>query len=154
MDFYISYKHVNFFGESQYLNNEQSFFCDPWNDVDFSIILGNSYCGLDLKLDTLKAMQISGVNPKYNWIHQDLSAPKAPIGELLVQGDPSIFEIGMGVHYADDWKTYYSPHSGWVCIGNTVFGDDCNAVTFANNTIAVVKNTMLWAIWVKPKFVD
>lgn len=153
MNFYISYENINLLGEAQYLENEFSFFYEPWNNVDFSIVLGNSYSSLDVKLREKTVVQLTGFNSKDSWIKKTLCVPKASIGKLFVEADSVVWGPGMGVHYEESWNTYYNPDSGWICIGNSDYCEICRSVQFANNTIAVVKGTDLWAIWIKPRFV-
>lgn len=152
--FYINYKKTNLIGEAQYLKNENSFFYEPWNNVDFSIIVGNSYSSLDVKLSNMTVVQLTGFNSKSNWIEKNIDVPKALIGELSIEGNQVDFHAGSGVHCEEIWETYYNPDNGWICIGNFDYCEAGQAVKFADNTIAVVNGTNLWAIWVKPRFVE
>ncbi|MBE5934271.1 MAG: hypothetical protein E7262_00580 [Lachnospiraceae bacterium] len=152
--FYINFKTTDFVGEAQYLENELSFYYEPWNNVDFSIIIGSSYCSLDVDLTSGKVLQLTGFNSKKEWIEKTVNVPKALTGELLVKSNDIVFGVGMGVIYEEEWKTYYDVTNKWICIGNIDYSDECQAVRFADNTIAVVKKNNLWSIWIKPQFVE
>ena len=41
--FIVDYKNIVFNGEAQYLKDEYSFFYNPWNDVNFSVLIENGY---------------------------------------------------------------------------------------------------------------
>ena len=154
MEFDTNYKKINLIGEAQYLKNENSFFYEPWNNVDFSIIIGNSYSSLDVKLSNMKVVQLTGFNSKDNWIEKKIDVPKAMTGELLIKGKQGDFCTGSGIHCEETWETYYNPDNGWICIGNYEYCKTGQAVKFANNTVAVIKGTKLWAIWINPKFIE
>ena len=64
-------------GKAQYIKNENSFFYEPWNNVNFSILIGNGYNSLDVNLQTKKALQLIGLNPQMNWIRKNLIVPQA-----------------------------------------------------------------------------
>lgn len=52
MRFIVTYENTVFNGQAQYLKDEHSFFYAPWNDVNFSILIGQGYNSLDIKLET------------------------------------------------------------------------------------------------------
>ena len=53
----------------------------------------------------------------------------------------------------NEWKTFYDPSTGWVCIGNPVADKDEIAVKFATDTIAVLSNDNLKSLWLRPVFI-
>lgn len=82
--FSINYEDFNLIGKAQYIENENSFYYVPWNDVDFSIMLGNGYNSLDVNLDVKYILQLTEFNPKYNWIEKDILSPIEKQGCLMV----------------------------------------------------------------------
>lgn len=87
MQFIITYKNIVFNGKAQYLKDENSFFYDPWNDVNFSILIGYGYNSLDINLENGRVLQITGINPNYNWIEKKLVPPILKRGILTVSLD-------------------------------------------------------------------
>ena len=150
--FSINYDDFNLIGKAQYIEEENSFYYEPWNDVDFSIMLGNGYNSLDVDLSTNYILQLTGLNPKHNWIDKNIVAPIAEQGYLLALLDDD-YRSGTGIQYATGWGTYFNPETGWVCIGCPEYNDDSEIVLFADNTIAVIENENLYAVWLKPFFV-
>ena len=150
--FSINYDDFNVLGKAQYIENENSFFYEPWNDADFSIMLGNGYNSLDVDLSTKYTLQLTGLNPKHNWIEQDIVAPIAKQGYLIALLDDD-YQSGTGIQYVTGWETYFNPKTGWVCIGCPKHSDNSEIVLFADNTIAVIENEHLCAVWIKPIFV-
>lgn len=143
--------HIQFDGCAQYIIDEDSFCYKPWKDVDFSIIVGKGYNSLDLKLKTANVLQLTGFNPRKNWVPQSLVVPKNKTG-LLKANISSDQQKGSGIQYVDNWKTYYDEENGWICIGNPQCENGV-AVEFAQNTLAVIDNRELKAIWIKPEFI-
>ena len=149
--FSVEFCHINYNVYAQYIIEENSFFYDPWNDVDFSIIVGKGYNSLDLNLDSDNVLQLTGYNPRKKWISQALVIPKNKTGLLKVHISKKQ-QKGSGLQYVDDWKTFYDEKSGWICIGNPQCEND-PAVEFAKNTLAVIVNSELKAVWIKPMFI-
>lgn len=149
--FFIDFGHINYDGYAQYVIEEDSFYYDPWNDIDFSIIVGKGYNSLDINLNTVNVLQLTGFNPIKNWVPQSLVVPKSKTGFLKVYISEDQ-QKGSGIQYVDDWKTYYDEKSGWICIGNPQC-ENALAVEFAKNTLAVIVNSDLKAVWIRPKFI-
>lgn len=57
------------------------------------------------------------------------------------------------VEGSNNWSTFYDPISGWICIGSHSSKESA-AIEFASNTIAVVCNQMIVALWLKPEFIQ
>ena len=154
ISFFVDYNYINMVGETQYIKNESSFYYEPWNEVNFSIIIGKTYTSLDVDLDTMRVLQVTGFNPSNNWIERRLSIPQAKRGELIIACDKGKLEVGAGIHYEHKWMTYFDAETGWICVGNPKYSGDSQTVEFANNSIAVIVKNKLFAIWIKPYFVD
>ena len=150
--FSVLYKNINFLGEAQYIDDESSFYYKPWNYVDYALVIGNGYNSLDVNLKTMNVVQLTGLNPKRNWIKKNLSVPYAQPGELLVLLNEN-YQGGTGVQYAKNWETYFNLDTGWICIGNPNYASTDKAVIFANNTVAVVREKTLLSVWIRPRFI-
>ncbi len=150
--FIVTYENNVFSGQAQYLKDEHSFFYDLWNDVNFSILIGQGYNSLDIELETGRVLQVTGLNPNYNWIEKELVTPVFKQGILTVSFDEKHQE-GTGIQYATDWKTYFNYKTGWVCIGDPDCNTGSKCVEFAKNSVAVIDNGQLSSIWIRPQFV-
>ena len=152
MRFIITYENIVFNGQAQYLKDESSFFYDPWNDVNFSILIEQGYNSLDINLETGRVLQVTGINPNYNWIEKELVTPVFKRGILTVSFDEKRQE-GTGIQYTNDWQTYFNYKTGWVCIGNPDCNSESKSVEFAQNSVAVIDDGQLSSIWIRPQFV-
>lgn len=151
--FYTEYRDEFISGVAVYLNTENSFYYEPWNNVDFSLLVGNSYASLDISIGTGRVCQLTGLSPRDAWIEQKLSHPKATLGCLKVSL-PNECQAGMGLQYAPEWRTYFDDASGWICIGSPCCVSSDEVILFACNTIAVVSNGNLKSVWIKPVFLE
>ncbi len=153
MLFDIVYENKKFNKVPIYNLVEKSFIYEPFEDSDFSLMLGASYVGLDINIKTMLAVQVSGYSPKSTWKLTSSSPPNADSGSLVLFSSEILFS-GTGIDYYEFNKNvFYNKRNGWICIGDTSW-DNSNAccVAFENNTIAVVKNKKLVALWIKPIF--
>lgn len=152
MQFVVEYKATNFNGEPQYLKDECSFIYTPWNNVDFSIMIGEGYNSLDLNLDDGYILQLTGFNRNYNWIKKELVLPKFKSGLLKVLFKNN-YSPGTGIQYTTDWHTYFDKKTGWICVGYPDCQSGWESVEFAKNTIAVVTDGQLKSVWINPRFI-
>ena len=148
----VKHERIDFKGQALYLKDEQSFFYDPWNDVDFSILIAYGYNSLDINLNSGRVLQMTGLNPSCKWISKELTAPVYQQGILVVSFDEKK-QAGTGMQYANNWETYFDCKTGWVCIGDPQYSRTSDSVEFAKNTIAVIDDGQLSSIWIKPLFV-
>ena len=119
----------------------------PSRNADTIILLDYLCIGFDSK--EMDARQVWGFHPRGLWIKSKLQSPIAQNGNLFIVDD---IEPGDNVRLEDVGDvTYYDDSSGWICIGEVDY-KDCEAVEFATNTIAVIKNSNLHALWLKPDF--
>lgn len=130
---------------------ELSFYYEPWGNCDISLMLNDSYVGIDVDVNTMAAIQISGVSPYTNWLRKNIIPPRAYPGDLIIKNITEKTH-GIGYDYNDiSTKISYNKTNGWICMGiEKKDGVDC--VEFEKNTIAVVDNGKLIAIWIKPVF--
>lgn len=149
LKFLAKYLVVPRLGEPIYILNEHSFYYDPWNVVNFSIMIGSA--GLDASLDSKQIMQYTGYSSSETWIRKKLFPPMAKQGELFIRQTDGFF-AGTGITYASDWLTFYDEESNWLCVGDVGLSAS-HSIEFAKDTIACLKDEDLTAIWIKPRFV-
>lgn len=53
--------------------------------------------------------------------------------------------------HGDAWPNYIDLESGWICIGDPIIKKQYESVMFATNSIVVLNNKELIALWIKPK---
>ena len=58
--------------------------------------------------------------------------------------------ISIPLTKVNEWPTFYDPISGWLCIGQPITSQTCESVEFATNTVAVIDEASLRAIWLHP----
>lgn len=151
MKFIIKYKKQEFLGRPIYFSEQMSFMYEPWRENNYSLMLGAAYTSLDINLEDMTAVQISGCNPKRIWKKCNLTPPTAKEGVLNFVTDEELLP-GSGFDYSDDWQTLYNPKNGWICLGNPYYNNLFECVKFARDTIAVVQEGKLTALWVCPVF--
>ena len=132
---------------------EKEFSFEPWGNTSFAVMLGAAYVSLDIAAENGIAYYVSGYSPKRLWISQRLSTPDSTKGQLQITSDTA-FQRGMGTYYTQGWQTFFDTSTGWICMGDRNEKKDCEVVEFGTNTLAVVKNGELKAVWVKPVFAE
>jgi hypothetical protein len=134
-----------------YIKKDQSFSSIPEIPSEFSIMIKGNYTSLDISLNTSTLCCVSGFNPQNTWIEAHLSCPEFVKCAVQVEFD---FEpqLGMGMDYAVDWKTYYDRKQGVICIGTYLL--PCNSVNveFNRNTGVSIVDGKIIALWIKPSF--
>jgi len=140
-------------GAPKYDLEEEGFVFEPWGDASFSVMLGAAYVSLDIAAENGIAYYVSGCSPKRLWISQRLSTPDSTKGQLQVTSDTA-FQRGTATDYRQGWQTFFDTSTGWICMGDRNEKKDCEVVEFGTNTLAVVKNGELKAVWVKPVFAE
>lgn len=138
-------------GEVIYVKKDLSFDFRPIYDADYSLLIG--YVSLSFDSETKRACQVWGCNPISTWVNKDLIKPKSIRGALLLDDE---IEAGDNIRLieAGVWITYFDKSTGWVCIGNDKGDNNDIAVEFADNTIAVINQNALKALWLNPKFIE
>lgn len=146
--FVVDYKKLNFNHNLIYLLSEMSFYVNYSNKDVYSLMLGSGYVGLDIDVESSKALGITGYSCKTYWKKHKLKVPQYRTGELKIVSKEKLLS-GTGSYYAKDWETFYDPASGWICIGSKDDSTKNDCVEFFKNIIAVVNNEKLVAIWIK-----
>lgn len=136
-------------GEPIYLENEYSFYYEPWNPVDFSIMIDSA--SLDMSLSSMEIKQFTGLSPSVNWVKKPLTPPSAQQGILSISSAES-FLPGTGTEFVVNWPTFYDEDTEWICVGDDDYTNSI-LVEFATNTIACIKEENLAAVWIKPRHV-
>jgi hypothetical protein len=136
-----------------YLPNEHSLCYVPWRKNSYTLLIGKSYCGLDLDADTGEIMQISGCNPMRLWIECNLEIPVAVMGRVFFQSDIPLIP-GTGSDYDRSWNTFYDRKQQYICLGPQPIISDCIHIQFAPYLIASIRNDQIVSIWAKIKIKD
>ncbi len=136
-------------GELIYTKDDFSFDFEPNKSADYSVLIG--YINITFDSITKTARQIWGCNPYQSWEKKALGVPIArqsglSIDEKIESGD--VFRLVE----AGEWRTYFDESNGWICIGNNLISTSDNVIEFARNTVIVLCNCKIKALWLKPKF--
>ncbi len=137
-------------GAPVYLEDEQSLNYVPFDKrVDFSILLGELYVGLDMSGSTGLVSQLSGFLPKGIWKKRSLTPPDAPNGRLYVFLDPPAVR-GCGTRYQEerDWPVYFCAANNCLCIGDSKKRPRSQCVQFCEGITAQLDGTRLVSLWV------
>lgn len=135
-------------GTLLYLKKEKSLSYTPRQKNDYSLLLGQTYCGLDIVVDTGEIVQLSGLNPMKLWVKESLFFPKAPTGQLFLRCEAPLLK-GSGGCYGLDWKTFFDPVTHCICIGGSTDLTGCSCIEFCNGIVAALKAQELVSIWGK-----
>ena len=133
-------------GIAKYIRSEYSFDFEPTQSSSYDVLVGDLTISFDVDLN---AKQVWGYNPNLGWIDEKLSLPTAVQGTLNLANE---IDNPQRIDGSKEWKTYYDSCTGWVCIGISNKERNDLAVEFATNTIAVLNDGNLKAIWIKPLF--
>lgn len=131
-----------------YYKDENSFDFVPSRNADISLLVGYIHIGVDS--ETMIVQQIWGFYPYEGWIKKPLDIPGFIEGELMVEGD-----IQPGMTYrldgSEKWTVKFDSQTGWVCIGESETTKSDTVIKFADNTIAVINDSKLKSLWLKPE---
>lgn len=134
-------------GKLIYKKEENSFDFLPSKNADITLLLGYLYVGIDSEMMSVE--QVWGFCPFESWYEQKLEYPRAFEGKLFLKEK---LDPGMSYKMDGKWTVKYDPESGWVCLGNDAISANDVAIEFAHNSIAVIADSMLKSLWLKPEF--
>lgn len=134
-------------GKLIFKEKEYSFDFEPKKVVDSSLLIG--YLNLTIQSETKKLKSIWGMNPHTTWKHEYFELPIYENGNIYIDGDLKAGDNKRLIE-AGEWKTYFNPVSGWVCVGNFLTSQDTKVIQFASNCMLSIKNGFIEAIWLKP----
>ena len=142
----------------QYIINEYSFNSYPILPSLPSIMIQNINICFDIQ--TKCANDIWGYHNYNVWNNTTLTVPDFVRGKLILTLDIKDDDV-YRIERANKWKTFYDLQSGWICIGNLYTGickayidKDNGCIEFYPNVIAIICNSELEAIWIKPTILD
>lgn len=138
-----------FQGVVVYRQGENSFDFVPAQETDSALLIG--YLHLAFDSGTRFVRQVWGFHPHLSWKPAKLTPPRACGGRLRIE---TSIDPGTAKRIVADgeWSTYHDKDTGWVCIGDPQPDPEDTAVAFAADSIAVVANSLLRAIWLKPEW--
>lgn len=141
-------------GNLIYRKNEYSFDYEPSRNADFCLMIGNIYLGFNS--ESLLAQQIWGYNHYSGWISKKLTPPTPTQCGLSLESNNQGIESGVNKRLikVNEWQTLFDKHIGWICIGEDNLNKTCCSVEFAKNIIAVLVDSQLKALWLKPQFIN
>lgn len=148
------YKKTDSFLKAKVFYNEQelSFITEPNYIVDFTIMTGAAYLGLDINSSNKLVLSISGCCPKYNWIQTNLQMQEQiEDGNLIIKTNTKLIP-GTGMELDEKLPVYYCEENNWVCIGDKNMNNYDTNIKFMENAIISLKNNELKALWINPNY--
>ena len=137
-------------GTVVYIKNDYSFDFHPRQVVYFHLLIENLHLSLQEEKGLNCACQIGGYHPYPVWVHKTLTLPSFVKGSLILFNDQSEDDDIIRMVEVGEWKTYFDPETGWVCIGSDVINTHSRGVEFASDIIAIVEHQELKSLWIKP----
>ncbi len=112
---------------------------------------------IEIGVGTSIALYVWGYNPQESWSHKELPHLDVQPGairiaiadELLSDLDPG---ISIELVEINEWLTIFDAHSGWIRIGGGSPDTDSHStcIEFATNTVAIINDGVLTAVWLHP----
>lgn len=107
---------------------------------------------LEVGIASLVCLYVWGYCPVMSWTRRTLTPPIAETGSLkAVPEQPLIPGISIRLEETMPATVWFNAASGWVCVSNPEVGPGSQAVEFATDTIAVLADRRLQALWVRPE---
>lgn len=152
MEFEVIYDRPILRGAVIYDTQYHSFDFVPAEPRDESSVSSVLLDDLELEISDLhRVLWASGYCPYAYWKRARLVPPMSRSGRLVAAIDPPVVP-GASVRIARPgiWPVIFDPNSRWVCIGSAEPAVQDEAVEFAADSIAVVRNGTLSALWLHP----
>ncbi len=133
-----------------YSKKENCFYTEPHAPGDFSLMLGQGYLSLDLRFPDQLVCCLNGLSSKESWKKRKLRFPKAPEGRLFFKSDIELIQ-GCGISYSESWQAFFCATNKVVCFCSPKYNKNkpCFSVEFNINTVAILENRELVAIWIQ-----
>jgi hypothetical protein len=133
-----------------YRNEEHSFDIEPFIGGGISSIMINY---LQLEIDENgKILYVWGYCPLIKFEETNKFPKNYKFGKLFALLDePIIPGISHRLNEEEAWPVYINKKRQWICLGNPEI-DNKQLIQFAPNSIAVLENNTIIAIWLNPHF--
>lgn len=116
-----------------------------------SVLMCRDYVQMEVDEDG-RALYVWGFAPQQWWIDTSARPPQSSRGSLRVEPDDErIPGISIRVPGASEWEISYDSHTSWICVGSITTTEGAQAIEFASDTIAIVHQNKLEAIWIRPE---
>jgi len=134
-----------------YWEEDRSIITEPnYFPTHFTLMTGCVYLGMDINLDNMQLMGITGFCPRSAWDGEILVPPNnIEEGRVFIKTKRN-WMPGMGDDLAEETPIYFCEENNWICIGDKDINNyDCN-VKFMENAIISLKNNEFKALWINP----
>ncbi len=133
-----------------YHSEQYSFDVEPRTETGITSLVIND---LQLEIDESGRILCAwGFCPYQNWKYTDSLPPSFTPGSLAIDIE---IEIVPGVSHRltkpGEWPIFVNSKAGWVCVGKLDSPHRANSVEFSTNSIAVLEDGLLKAIWLHPE---
>jgi len=135
-----------------YFENEFSY--EPIRGSDYTIMLGCSYLGLDISINTNRIINITGYCSKHTWIPKALVLPDdIVVGAVRFNSDEELLR-GLGEYLFEEIPIYYDKTTNWCCITKNLDVKSDENIEFARNCILSLSKGKFVALWLNPEYKD
>lgn len=135
-------------GRLLYSPDEYSFHTEARTDGISSLVINT----LQLELDAGgTVLYVWGYCPHTAWRPTTAIPPTAEPGVLVATGFEVLPGASVGLTEPDDWPVTVNARLGWVCVGQAETQENRVTVAFAPGAVAVLHESHLVAIWLRPE---
>ncbi len=108
---------------------------------------------IEVSIETGLLLYVWGYCPITQWSRANVFPASRQSGGVKLLSSNRL-EVGISEKYIDlmQWPIAYDDASGWICLGKADRPMEANWIEFATDTIAVVRSTVLHALWLHPDF--
>lgn len=107
---------------------------------------------IEIGIESCDLLYPWGLFPNTRWGAADLVVPGFQPGRVrwMPAAQP---QAGVSIRFpgGESWPTTQDRSSGWICVGNTIPHRDAVAVEYAKNAAAVLVDTQLVSLWLRPR---
>jgi hypothetical protein len=138
-----------FIGKLLYIQQDYAFSFSPKSGLGItSLVIDTLQLTIDKKGHVLN---VWGYCPYQSWQLSEISPPNYIRGSLFVQLEEITPQISEQIAGLGEWKILVNSSTGWVCIGEEKSSPSSKAIEFASNSVAVVEENCLKAVWLRPE---
>jgi len=139
-------------GKLIYHHGEESFCYEPFLGTGFSLMLGCSYLELDISVNTMEIINVSGLCPKRLWISRTLLLPLNIVpGSVKFYSEEELVS-GTGKYLSEYMPIYFDESSNWCCISNDPDAIPDQNIEFLKDCIISLSEGEFIALWLRPEY--
>ncbi|MCT7981236.1 hypothetical protein [Laspinema olomoucense] len=128
-------------------------------DYAFNFLPSSRSTITSLVIDTLqlsidhkgRVLEVWGYCPYQSWQLAEIYPPNYIPGSVFVELEDIIPGVSEQIAGVGEWDIFVNSNTGWVCIEKEKQSPSAIAIEFASNSVAVLEENCLKAIWLHPE---